>query len=195
MSSINVAATIGTPAAKLGETKPVYIVNNCFFNAYMNQKGCYKDRKLRVVIGSLGVNDHYEFGGKEWTWKEFKAHGGGFSWDAHAWLEDSEGNIYDYIFREYDAIAKLWTGRGLKFVGRVEGGSPEKFKEVGVSYVPADKETQENIWTAMLPLIKKAEKALKEFAADDDYGCVVVSGGGGSSAKPAQAKKVGGRRR
>jgi hypothetical protein len=80
---------------------PVYRPWRCMWNAVYNQQCAYKGMGLRIVCGSVSVDDHFCFGGSEkWTAKEaFSPTDGGM--DAHVWLEDKDGNVYDKWFYEY----------------------------------------------------------------------------------------------
>jgi hypothetical protein len=120
--------------------------NDCFQNALTNKDLAYKNLNLHLVIGSLGFNGWFEFGGKDWeTLDDWKAKGskGGGSWDAHGWLEDDEGNVYDYVFDEYLEIADMRNGRGKMTAGLVERLSKKNAeKRRGLTYIPASAEVQ-----------------------------------------------------
>ena len=127
-----------------------YLANNCFLNAAINKDNHYKERGLRLVIGSLGLNGWFEFGGKDWGMREFRAkHHSGYVWDAHGWLEDADGNIYDQIFNFYDEVAVIRTGKHLKKRGLIEGESKDALRAVGLDYVPAAADVQAAIWKSM----------------------------------------------
>ena len=90
--------------------------------------------KLKLVIGSLGLNGHFEFGGKDWKMKEFKKKPS----DSHAWLEDKDGNVYDYIFNHYGECAEHW-GKTVSFPLKWEivGISKQALKEeYGMEFIP-----------------------------------------------------------
>lgn len=117
----------------------------CFINSFINKKHCYKDKNLRFVIGSLALNGWCEWGGVNWTTEKFLAnYDGKHSFDAHAWLEDEEGNIYDCVFPEYNRVALLRSGKATGFANGtvLEGVSKAKCEQRGLSYYPADKQSQ-----------------------------------------------------
>lgn len=131
------------------ETKPVkygrYIRGECFYNAWYNQQNKFYQEglDLKIVIGSLGLNGHFEYGGKNWKMKEFKKCPN----DSHAWLEDSEGNVYDYIFSYYGECA-TYFGKTVTFPLEWEiVGIPKQAlkEEYRLEYVPAPPQTQEMI--------------------------------------------------
>lgn len=157
-----------------------YTSGNCFFNAYINKRHYYKGKNLKLVIGSVSFNGFFEFGGETWGLKEFVArHSHGHIWDAHAWLEDEEGNIYDKIFSFYNYSAKVNTGSELKVAtGTVwEGISPQQAKKQGVVYVKADKDTQTAIFISLLPYCKACEKSVTAFGSSSRIAQFFASSG------------------
>jgi hypothetical protein len=87
---------------------------------------------------------------------------GTYTTDAHCWLEDKDGNVYDYIHEGYGFWVKFNTNKPMKFSGLVEGMSKADLLGKGIEYVPADKETQQLIFLRVLQHCRKAEKHLKE---------------------------------
>ena len=137
-----------------------YSEGNCFANAYINQRNYYKDRKLKLVFGSLAFNGWWEYGNAAWTYSDFAAkHSAGtYIWDAHAWLEDDAGNIYDFIFPWYNQVAIINTGRPLpKQSSLMEGVSPAEVRARGLTYKAADAFTQERILASALSYIQMRE--------------------------------------
>ena len=125
--------------SKLSSGKPRYILNQCYINAAYNRDHIFRGLGLRLVIGSLGLNGHYEFGGEKYTVKDFKR-----KWnDSHAWLEDKDGNVYDYIFAHYAFCARTW-GKTPTFETDVElvAMPKDELRKQGLSYVPACAEAQ-----------------------------------------------------
>lgn len=147
--------------------EPTYKENFCFLNALINQQGVYKEKNLKIVVGSLGLNGWYEFGGKDWDTKKFMkklSHDNvdGFpSIDAHCWLEDEKGNVYDYIFENYDFISQLRTGKQIGHLGLMEKKTPKFCKMAGLHYLPASQEAQTAILDAMLPHMLTAKAKLE----------------------------------
>jgi len=140
MSSININQVRKcNESVSISEKMLRYTSNQCFLNATYNKKNAYRNLNLKIVIGSLGLNDWFEFGGKEWTIGEWKkARKGECSWDAHCWLEDNDGNVYDYCFNDY-----LWVSRirlltiGNLTEGVIEKVSKEDCAKRGLTYIPA----------------------------------------------------------
>jgi hypothetical protein len=117
-----------------------WIESECYYNACYNRVNAFKGLGLKMVIGSLGLNSHFEYGGRNWTMKQFKQN----PRDSHAWLEDAEGNVYDYIYEVYAYCAKTW-GKKVSFPTNWEiiGISKKALKEeYGLEYVPAEKVVQ-----------------------------------------------------
>jgi len=119
-----------------------WIFGHCYYNATRNNTRYFKDKRLKVVYGSLGLNGHFEYGGRNWTAKEFYPN----PMDSHAWLEDAEGNVYDYIFPEYAAFAEKW-GKTVTFQSDWEilGLSKADLLEDGLEYIPAPRKAQKDI--------------------------------------------------
>jgi hypothetical protein len=115
---------------------------NCYYNAYYNKKYVKEWRNLRVVVGSLGINGHYEYGGKKHTDKEYYKN----PFDSHCWLEDENGNVYDYFFGEYNRMAMLWTGNRINMSPQVIAKAPkERLRLFGLDYIPASAKAQQDI--------------------------------------------------
>jgi len=116
-----------------------YTPNSCFLNATYNKNNAYRNLNLKVVIGSLGLNGWFEFGGKDWSINEWKqAKKGKCSWDAHCWLEDDNGNVYDYCFNDYLWVSRirLWTIGDLT-EGVIERVNKEDCLKRGLTYIAA----------------------------------------------------------
>lgn len=144
----------------------------CFVNSYLNQKGIYKALDLKMVVGSVAWNGWFEFGGKDWTLIDFiKAKKGFSSWDAHCWLEDAEGNIYDYLSSVDDLYTRFRTGKGLKVLGVVEGMSKADLLAKGIEYVPGDESTQYAIFKNQMAGIMADSEAIA-----DDQTIVLTNG-------------------
>jgi len=142
----------------------VYKSGDCFINAFINKRHAYKDKNLKMVFGSTAFNGFFEYGGKTWGLKEFLArHTPGTTvWDAHAWLEDEDGNVYDKFFSFYNFASKVQTGKATEVPNDTvfEGISKAEAKAMGVEYVPADKETQTVIFIDLLKHMMKIEGML-----------------------------------
>jgi hypothetical protein len=125
---------------------------NCIVCAIVNRRMVYRDRRLRVVIGSLGVcgknpfsrNEQvfYMYGDTNFkTVDDFITATGNF--DVHVWLEDSDGRVYDYLsrhvvketqklLRKTKKIASM--KRGTRLVGLTKAKTRQCY---GLCYVPA----------------------------------------------------------
>ena len=119
-----------------------YKLNQCAINAFVNQKNHYKALGLKLVIGSLAINGWFEFGGKTWTKDDFLAKAHGITADCHYWLEDKEGNVYDFLFTDYNDWVKIRTRKPMKRTGLLEGVSKEALLADAIEYVPAPKDAQ-----------------------------------------------------
>ena len=127
--------------------KPLFhALNQCFINAAKNQQGAYKDLNLKIVVGSTAFNGWFEFGNDKWTtsndWVK-KGRKGFCYWDAHCWLEDDEGNVYDYVFPWYVEVTQIRDAPGPLKVGLIEKVSKKNCqKKRGLTYVPAPPNVQ-----------------------------------------------------
>jgi hypothetical protein len=128
----------------------------CQINAFINLRHAYKDKDLKVVIGSLGVNGWFEYGGKNWGIEEFKRK----MEDVHFWLEDKNGNVYDFLFERYSLWSVIRTGNKLRRTGILEGVSKNELKSVGIEYIPAPIEAQMMLYVNFTPTMVDAEKVL-----------------------------------
>lgn len=121
-----------------------YKFNQCKDNARIGLE-IIEAEGLHMVAGSLGINGHYEYGGRNWNHKKFKSKE--FR-DAHIWIEDKEGRIYDYIQPELSICCHLagvdindipW---GYSITGMEPKELANRFK---MTYIPAEPRTQELI--------------------------------------------------
>ncbi len=144
-----------------------YKKGNCFLNAFINKRNHYKDKNLKLVLGSLGLNGWFEYGGSDWGLTEFalRHEPGTHIFDGHAWLEDEDGKVYDFCFDTYDAVAVVRTKKHLKVSGLIEGVGKAKLQKQGLTYVPADKKTQSYMFIEMLKFLCSAEENLQQGKA------------------------------
>jgi hypothetical protein len=113
----------------------------CYLNAYVNRLYYYKGKNLKMVIGALSINNQFGFGHKDWTKEDYLQTIRGTNSDSHCWLEDDEGNVYDYLFEQY----KWWAEKKkqpMKRSGLLECVSKEELVADGIEYIPASQETQ-----------------------------------------------------
>lgn len=144
----------------------VYKSGDCFINAFINKRHAYKDKNLKMVFGSVAFNDFFEYGGKDWGLKEFEARHvpNSYCWDAHAWLEDEDGNVYDKFFSFYNYSALVNTGKVTAIPNDTvfEGISKAEAKVMGMTYKPADKNIQTAIFISVLKHLQSMEKLLMD---------------------------------
>ena len=133
---------------------------NCYINAYINRLHHYKDKNLKMVIGALGINDWFEYGGKDWTLDDYQRTMFGHISDSHCWLEDDEGNVYDFLFEEYKYWVNIRTKKPMKRSGLIEGVSKEELKADGIEYVPAPLEARKALFFATHKMMKMTHDAL-----------------------------------
>ena len=144
--------------SKLGGFAPrIYKDGQCYLNADFNQAGAFKELGLRVVYGSLGLGGWFEYGGKDWGVAEFSRKPS----DSHAWLEDWEGNVYDYAHSSWSEVASI-RGAPVRWQDNTEFfGEPKKdLARMGLTYLPASKEAQ-----AVIRAYAEKQIAIKRDAA------------------------------
>jgi len=120
----------------------LYVQDNCclVYNTVNAMLG-WKNLKLKLVAGSLGIGTtkpFFEYGGLAWKkFSNFSKAGGRV--DAHVWLEDEFGNVYDVVTQH---IAWVAVVRGKKISLRprdiIEGKSKEELRKLGLHYVRAE---------------------------------------------------------
>ena len=137
-----------------------YKSGNCYLNAFINKEHHYKDKKLKMVIGSLGINNWFEYGGKHWTKADFAKKVRGYITDSHCWLEDADGNVYDYLFEDYDYWVGVRTGKSMRRKGLLEGVSKADLLADGIEYVPAPLDAQLHLASATGMYVRTTVKAL-----------------------------------
>jgi hypothetical protein len=127
----------------------------CYYNACSNHSIYEKQtkKKLKLVIGSLGLNGHFEYGGKNYTAHDFLVK----PFDSHAWLEDKDGNVYDFLFQEYADIAKLWNKEVTfptehEIIGVSKKTLKQKYK---LEYIKAPRSSQRDIWNNAVARLKQ----------------------------------------
>ena len=120
------------------DAQRIYKPGRCYANAHYNLENAFKHLGLHPVYGSLGLAGHYEYGGKDWGVKEFAKK----PTDSHCWLEDADGNVYDYIFPDYLDFARHW-GKTPQFQpGELIGESKKELLRRGLDFRAASPEAQ-----------------------------------------------------
>jgi hypothetical protein len=111
----------------------------CYWNAEKNLATVFADCGLKRVCGSVAFNGWFEYGGLRHTLKDFKAAPN----DSHCWLEDDEGNVYDYAQPSWDYFARVNGHEGKMPLGvEFRGMSKEWLKANNLHYVPAPANAQ-----------------------------------------------------
>ena len=149
--------------------KPHYVFNKCFVNCNVNKTMVYRDLNLTLVTGSLGIgqgkNIIWEYGDPMFkTVSDFKnVERRKFS--AHAWLEDKEGRVYDYCFKEYSIVAQY---RKLvldwKSDTEIKGVSKEILASKGLQYLSAPADLQGELALEWNKTCKVESKSVGSFA-------------------------------
>jgi hypothetical protein len=112
-------------------------LGQCYSNAEKN-KGYFEsklNKKLKIVYGSLGLNGYFKYGGKHHTDNDYYKN----PFVSHAWLEDKDGNVYDFIFSEYGYYAES-SGKKVTFPINtlIYGDSKQQLKnQYNLEYIPA----------------------------------------------------------
>jgi hypothetical protein len=133
------------PLAQLLGYEPTEILGKyadgwCWYNAEYNRRHTFRERELKWVVGGVGMNGRFEYGGKQgFDYKDFR--------DSHAWLEDAEGNVYDYVQPSWARYCKAHgvSPAGLPLGAELRAVSKEQLRNLGLHYVPADAATQKRI--------------------------------------------------
>ena len=148
----------------------------CWWNAIVNKEyyDIHHNKKLRLVFGSLYAEGVIVFGDKKADhkkWMEKLEEGDEVGWDAHCWLEDKEGRIYDMTFVRWakgntDFIKSKKKTRMTKDE-LVEGWTyKEMLERKGLQYVPMDKASQLE-WISRLLIDQYASFTTKWYVTDD----------------------------
>ncbi len=117
--------------------KGYYMPDLCSINALVNKHVAYKDLNLEIVGGTLSLDGWEEYGGsnrkslQDWL----KNHT-----DIHYWLEDKEGNVYDFLFEHFNYCAKKHN-KYCKFPNIELQGVPKNVIEqkYKIKYIPTSK--------------------------------------------------------
>lgn len=134
--------------------------NSCFSQANFNRENAYNELKLSIVAGSLGIGigkkPFFEYGDANYkVYNDFakspftKLDGatGRYQWDAHVWLEDESGYIYDVLTDYVVGFCTDLHGKTIDKVfkcertgqGRViEKRTAKELRRLGMHYIKAD---------------------------------------------------------
>jgi hypothetical protein len=146
----------------------VFIQDNCLtqvrYNAMRGDWRPILECGGRIVIGSLGLgitDPWFEYGGRDFQKvhqfksSDFTTNDG--RWDAHAWLEDEDGNVWDFITPYMKSVAKVRnkvlheepsSPAGLCII---RGKSKLECARFGLHYVATDKLTSDVLSELMVP--------------------------------------------
>ena len=124
----------------------VYISGNCFFNVKEGVKILRKEfpkKTFTIVYGAMGfgLGDkiHWEYGFNPEK-KNIKSYVNPFGQlDAHAWIVDEEGRIFDVFFQWYFTCCEMWGVEVGFEAPTFIATSPENLKEFGIHYLPASR--------------------------------------------------------
>ena len=125
----------------------VMIKQCCYLQAIFNLfRGAYTDNKrgMHIVAGSLGIGVHkpfFEYGAESFNTVEdymnspfTTATSTGMVTDAHVWIEDSEGRVYDMVTDHMFLVACL-HGEQLHVDGPIiEGVEKSELEKLGMHY-------------------------------------------------------------
>jgi hypothetical protein len=143
----------------------LYLGQACSRQGWFNQEHAYRELGLRSVAGSLGIGlahqvPFYEYGGAEYTtFAHYRrsrftvdslATPGCQVWDAHVWLEDADGRVYDVVSSGMTNCAAV-RGKTLRLPERhvIEGVDKAELAAHGLHYAAAVGITQQALMTAM----------------------------------------------
>lgn len=146
---------------------PVYSQGCCFYNAYINQRNCYKKLGLKWCFGSVAYNGWWEYGGTDYnTFEDFfnGKHTSGY--DAHAWLEDKDGRVYDFISAKDAFTSRIRTDKDILHRGKMEGWTKEECANVGLTYLPASEKVRV---AAFLDLLRPMKQCEADFLSGHKY--------------------------
>ena len=133
----------------------VGLQGRCLAQAKLNSLSpAYKNLKLKIVVGSLGIGvgkPFYEYGDPSWTTVDhFQCNYNKNMLDAHAWLEDEEGRVYDVQTQYWQNVASIQR-RIIRAHARlpegtqyrlIEAKTKEELRHLGFHYSPCPKELQ-----------------------------------------------------
>jgi hypothetical protein len=122
----------------------------CYMNSLFNREHALARLDLHMVHGSLGLgrgsSRFFEFGGAHWlsiddfmsSSNSFPDYASRMFLDAHVWLEDRDGRIYDYVT---DAMRGVCATRGLRPIDPsltvIEGRTTASLRQQGMWHVAA----------------------------------------------------------
>lgn len=183
------------------DNKLYRLYGRCAPQAILNKHDCYKNKDLRLVCGSLGFGMRafgdvwYLYGNGDPKFDSSKptphsiqssqlTHSKGANdnddekgIDAHVWLEDVSGNVYDVFHLHYLLLAdehykyismkelnlKDKLTEGITWSSIIENKSKTELSKYGLHYVPATEHIQLKILDVMLTHYNKIDEETKEY--------------------------------
>lgn len=130
-------------------TPILYVPRGCNMHARFNRAHYYEDQNLRLVAGSIAIgasdNPVFEYGHANFkTIADFRSVKWPRALDAHMWLENEAGGVYDVVDPHCVQGARLHSQPfHLAPLEVLEGRSKEELRSLGLHYIPAPQQTQE----------------------------------------------------
>jgi hypothetical protein len=123
----------------------------CFLNAFVNSRHIYKGLNLKMKIGTMKYKQYYmyqeprtiEYVEREWNKYEAFA--------AHCWLEDDEGNVYDFWLDDMIGAGDM----------RIEKMTKKEIKKFHYEYIEFPKTIQTKMFVLMYKKLKMWEELLQ----------------------------------
>lgn len=128
-----------------------YLDFNCFTNAAYNMENAYRSHTLNFVVGSLGigVKPFWEYGHVKY--KDYEDFDCQNTYDAHAWLEDKHGNVFDFVYPSFVSIAHIHNRQiKLKKGTVIEGKSKSYLAKKGLHYISAPDNIRDKLAKAVM---------------------------------------------
>jgi hypothetical protein len=126
----------------------VYKYRCCWWNAMANKK-YYESKGIqtRLVFGSVNAGGKYLYGDRKRRLQDIYD----TIDDAHCWLEDEQGRIYDCFFPEYIKAVSMLGGMIKKLkTGVIEGLSKQELDKKTIKYIPFEFELQGSTCASLL---------------------------------------------
>ena len=140
MSHLVTAQVLSKRVLKVNtDVKGIWHDMACYWNAEFNRVNAFKSLSLKRVCGSIAFCNWFEYGGIDYNLKKFQTKPN----DSHCWLEDADGNVYDYVQPSWLWFAKTNGHDGKMPLGiELRGVSKDSLRAQNLWYVPASNEVQ-----------------------------------------------------
>lgn len=135
----------------------VWTNNQCFYTSLFNNTHAFARFQLHLVYGSLGVGKRspfFEFGGADFnTLNDFMSSGatnvdraGRVSLDAHVWLEDNNGKIYDVCTDHMRRVCEIRRLDPIQSnITIITGVEKSRLQGAGIWHVAAPSSVQQQL--------------------------------------------------